>query len=281
MRTLPLCWVSCIIYCYAECCYTECRYAECRYTECCYAVLLHSIYCYAECCYAKCHYAECHHAECRVSFIVMQNSIMLSVVMLSVVMLSIIMLSVIMLSVFMLRVVMLSVVLLSVVAPNKHFKLYSLCKKQKSFCFHLWSEIETKMKSNKLWKRPKAKGRQRMTVCQLLCQSVCPSVFILMVIFMQGILKVEVSLYRWPPVWLVWISLFCIWKQKLSVVIQLIPNQSNRRSMVQWYFPLQYSLIYVSVNLYLFASFLGFAFLTIIAAWWILVIVQWVVRFLT
>ncbi len=26
------------------------------------------------------------------------------------------------------------------------------------------------------------------------------------------------------------------------VVIQLIPNQSNRRSMVQWYFPLKYSL---------------------------------------
>ena len=25
----------------------------------------------------------------------------------------------------------------------------------------------------------------------------------------QGILKGEVSLYRWPPVWLVWISLFC------------------------------------------------------------------------
>jgi hypothetical protein len=26
----------------------------------------------------------------------------------------------------------------------------------------------------------------------------------------QGILKGEVSLYCWPPVWLVWISLFCI-----------------------------------------------------------------------
>jgi hypothetical protein len=25
----------------------------------------------------------------------------------------------------------------------------------------------------------------------------------------QGILKGEVSLYNWPPVWLVWISLFC------------------------------------------------------------------------
>ncbi len=27
--------------------------------------------------------------------------------------------------------------------------------------------------------------------------------------FHQGILKGEVSLYHWPPVWLVWISLFC------------------------------------------------------------------------
>jgi hypothetical protein len=29
----------------------------------------------------------------------------------------------------------------------------------------------------------------------------------------------------------------------MSVVIQLIPNQSNRRSMVQRYFPLYYSLV--------------------------------------
>ncbi len=27
---------------------------------------------------------------------------------------------------------------------------------------------------------------------------------------LQGILKGEVSLYHWPPVWLVWISLFCL-----------------------------------------------------------------------
>ncbi len=55
--------------------------------------------------------------------------------------------------------------------------------------------------------------------------------------FNQGILKEEVSLYCWPPVWLVWITLFCKYKQKLSVVIQLILNQSNRRSMVQWQSP--------------------------------------------
>jgi len=29
----------------------------------------------------------------------------------------------------------------------------------------------------------------------------------------QGLLKGEVSLYSWPPVWLVWISPFCKWNQ--------------------------------------------------------------------
>ncbi len=48
----------------------------------------------------------------------------------------------------------------------------------------------------------------------------------------QGMLKGEVSLYHWPPIWMVWISLLCKLKQKLSVVIQLIPNKSNRRSTV-------------------------------------------------
>jgi hypothetical protein len=40
-----------------------------------------------------------------------------------------------------------------------------------------------------------------------------------------------------------WFGLVCFAniKQKLSVVIQLIPNQSNRKSMVQWCFP--YSLM--------------------------------------
>jgi hypothetical protein len=33
----------------------------------------------------------------------------------------------------------------------------------------------------------------------------------------QGILKGEVSLYPWPPVWLVWINLFCKWKQKFQL----------------------------------------------------------------
>jgi hypothetical protein len=37
--------------------------------------------------------------------------------------------------------------------------------------------------------------------------------------FYQGILKGEVTLYCWRPVWLVWISLFCKQKQILSVVI--------------------------------------------------------------
>ena len=31
---LILCWVSCFIFCYAECPYAECPYDECRYAEC-------------------------------------------------------------------------------------------------------------------------------------------------------------------------------------------------------------------------------------------------------
>jgi len=50
----------------------------------------------------------------------------------------------------------------------------------------------------------------------------------------QGILKGEVSLYHWSHVSLVWISLVLQIKRKLSAVIQLIPNHSNRRSTVQW-----------------------------------------------
>jgi hypothetical protein len=52
----------------------------------------------------------------------------------------------------------------------------------------------------------------------------------------QGMLKGEVTLYHWPPVWLVWISL----KNKN---FQWIRNQSNRRSMVQRYFTLKNSLV--------------------------------------
>ncbi len=52
----------------------------------------------------------------------------------------------------------------------------------------------------------------------------------------QGILKGEVSLYHWPPVWLVWNKLYVNWHYFLFLFAkQTNPNQSNRRSMVQWY----------------------------------------------
>jgi hypothetical protein len=35
-----------------------------------------------------------------------------------------------------------------------------------------------------------------------------------------------------------WFGLVCFANEKMSVVIQLFPNQSNRRSTVQGYFPL-------------------------------------------
>ncbi len=56
--------------------------------------------------------------------------------------------------------------------------------------------------------------------------------------FSQGIIKRELSLYHWPPVWLVWNQLYDYWQFLFLFAKQTNPNQSNRRSMVQWYFPL-------------------------------------------
>ena len=54
----------------------------------------------------------------------------------------------------------------------------------------------------------------------------------------QGILKGKVSLYCWPPVWLVRNQLYDNWQFLFLFGKQTNPNESNRRSMVQWYFPL-------------------------------------------
>ncbi len=51
----------------------------------------------------------------------------------------------------------------------------------------------------------------------------------------QGILKGEVSLYHRPPVWN---QLYDNWQFLFLFAKQTKPNQSNRRSTVQWYFPL-------------------------------------------
>jgi hypothetical protein len=53
----------------------------------------------------------------------------------------------------------------------------------------------------------------------------------------QGILKGEVSLYCWPPVWLVWNQLYHYWQFLFLFAKQTNPNQSNRRLIVHWYFP--------------------------------------------
>ncbi len=42
-----------------------------------------------------------------------------------------------------------------------------------------------------------------------------------------GILKGEVSLYRWPPVWLVWNQLYDNWQFLFLFAKQTDPNQSN------------------------------------------------------
>ncbi len=53
----------------------------------------------------------------------------------------------------------------------------------------------------------------------------------------HGILKGERSLYCWPPVWLVWNQLYDYWWFLFLFAKQTNPNQSNRRSMAQWYTP--------------------------------------------
>jgi hypothetical protein len=46
----------------------------------------------------------------------------------------------------------------------------------------------------------------------------------------QGILKGEVSLCRWPPVWLIWNQQYDLWQFMLVLWKQTNPNQSNSRS---------------------------------------------------
>jgi hypothetical protein len=49
----------------------------------------------------------------------------------------------------------------------------------------------------------------------------------------QGKLKGEVSLYHWPPVWLVWNQLYDYCQFLFLFAKQTNPNQSNKRSTVQ------------------------------------------------
>ncbi len=55
--------------------------------------------------------------------------------------------------------------------------------------------------------------------------------------FLQGPLKGEVSLYCWPPVWLVWNQLYDHWQFLCLFAKQANTNRSNRRSSVKFYFP--------------------------------------------
>ncbi len=70
----------------------------------------------------------------------------------------------------------------------------------------------------------------------------CTQVQFCLIALGQGILKGKVSLYHWPPVWLVWNQLYDNLQFLFLFEKQTNPNQSNRRSMVQRYFPLYYSL---------------------------------------
>jgi hypothetical protein len=55
----------------------------------------------------------------------------------------------------------------------------------------------------------------------------------------QGILKGEGKYHCTVDLLFDWFGLVCfVNKNKKISAMKLIPNQSNRRSMVQWYFPL-------------------------------------------
>ncbi len=82
----------------------------------------------------------------------------------------------------------------------------------------------------------KVGNEQHLRVC---CERLMPSTVF---IYLQGILEGEVSLYHWPPVRLVWNQLYVYWQFLFLFAKQTIPNQSNRRSMVPWYFPFRIPL---------------------------------------
>ncbi len=95
----------------------------------------------------------------------------------------------------------------------------------------LWDNLSAET-GNPYW-------RGRISTVDLLVQ---PSSNQLLFIPKAGNPKGEVSLYCWPPVWLVWNLLYDYWQFLFLFAKQAYPNQSNRRSMVQWYFPLLYFL---------------------------------------
>ncbi len=74
----------------------------------------------------------------------------------------------------------------------------------------------------------------------------------------QGILHREVSLYHWPPVWLVWNQLYDNWQFLFLFAKWTDPNQSNRRSMVHGYFPFSIPWPKHHLCLYLFKKFTKF-----------------------
>ncbi len=59
-------------------------------------------------------------------------------------------------------------------------------------------------------------------------------------VYDQGILKGEVSLYGWPPVWLVWNQLYDIWQFLFSFAKQANPNRSPPLAFPAMILPLSY-----------------------------------------
>ncbi len=93
----------------------------------------------------------------------------------------------------------------------------------------IWRWPTTKTKARH---RPRRKSSFRSQTGSLSCRRAGPSSRAELTQSNQGILKGEVSLYHWPPVWLVWNPLYDNGQFLFIFAKQTNPNQSNRRSMV-------------------------------------------------
>ncbi len=99
----------------------------------------------------------------------------------------------------------------------------------KTCCWH-------RQKMNLSWDWLIPNGIKTVRLCSFYEQRTFTNFFV--TTLSQGILKGEVSLYCWPPVWLVWNQMYDNLQFLFLFAKQTNSNRSNRRSMVQRYFPL-------------------------------------------
>ena len=61
--------------------------------------------------------------------------------------------------------------------------------------------------------------------------------------------SISLPTYGWPPVLLVWIQLLCLCWINNIITSWSNPNQSTRRSAVQWYLPFQSKWVFSTTSL--------------------------------